>query len=646
LELAVGRPYTDELRALPKSYRAVLRVDIDPLVSAVSEIKSLPLVAVGSGGSLSAAQFAVSLHHQFAGASARAVTPLLLTRQTATLRREAVMFFSAGGSNPDVLCAFRRAVEAEPRHLVVVCARVDSPLASLAKRYRWVTVLEFEVPAGRDGFLATNSLLAFGIILTMAYERSAKKRSCLPSSIQNLIVSKPKTFQRAIASIDKRTSKLWSRNHLIVLYGAQTEAAAHDIESKFTEAALGTVQLADYRNFGHGRHHWLAKHGSDSALLAFRTRQDGTLVDATLKHIPSVVPVVELSVPGDWPAAGLASIVQSILLAGCCGRARGIDPGRPGVPSFGRRLYHLRAPDNRNYTSRGLSLLVATAIERKTQTAAELLPVASRREYVSDYDRYVKRIRAARFDAIALDYDGTLCDRRERISGPCNEILAELTRLLDYGISIMIVTGRGKSVREDLRRGLPRRTWKHLSVAYYNGAQIGRLAEDPLPEHGTLSGPLATAQSLLSANRLIATQATCEYRAAQISIQPLPALSPSALYEIVVHTLSPQFRTQLTVVRSGHSVDVLGPGVSKLRAVETLSSNGCSTLAIGDAGRWPGNDFELLSQGLTLSVDEASADPLTCWNLAPPGMRGAQATAYYLRLLQPSSPHGKLRMRL
>lgn len=646
LELHVGRPYADELKALPATYRAALTSNIDPLVSALGELKALPLAAVGSGGSLSAAYLAVSLHHRFAAAPARAITPLLLSRQTGTLRRGAVLFISAGGSNPDALDAFRQAVEAEPRCLVVVCARLASPLASLARRYRWVNVIEFPVPTGRDGFLATNSLLAFGTILTAAYEKSSGRPSSLPSSIEQLIDSKPGTLQQSINSITARTSTLWSRDHLLVLYGAQTEAAAHDIESKFSEAALGAVQLADYRNFGHGRHHWLAKHGSDSAVLAFRTHQDASLVDATLKHIPRGIPVVQIPVPGQSPADGLGAIVQSILLAGSCGAARGIDPGRPGVPAFGRRLYRLRVPRTHKRTTRGLPPTVVTAIERKTQAAIELLTEASQREYVADHSRYVKRIRAARIGGIALDYDGTLCDRSERMDGPCNELLAELIRLLDHGTSIMVVTGRGRSVRDDLRRALPRRTWKRLSVAYYNGAQIASLSDDGLPKHGTLGQDLVAARALLSRNRLISAQTTCEYREAQISIRPSPNLSPSALYELVLHTLSPELRWRLTVVRSGHSVDILAHGVSKLRAIESLSSNGCSTLSIGDSGRWPGNDFELLSHGLTLSVDEASADPLTCWNLAPPGIRGAQATAYYLRLLRPSRPRGTLRMRI
>lgn len=60
------------------------------------------------------------------------------------------------------------------------------------------------------------------------------------------------------------------------------------------------------------------------------------------------------------------------------------------------------------------------------------------------------------------------------------------------------------------------------------------------------------------------------------------------------------------------------------------SSPDSRILCIGDKGRWPGNDFDLLSEPFSLSVDEVSSDPVTCWNLAPAGYRGIQATLYYL----------------
>ena len=641
----MGRPYESELRALPESYLAAMQLDVDPLVSAIVELRSIPLVAVGSGGSLVAAHFAATLHHEFARAPARAVTPWLITHQTNGIGGGAIMLISAGGSNSDVLGAFRHVLAAEPDRVIILCARINSPLAKLARRYNWVDLLEFELPCGKDGFLATNSLLAFGTLLVRAYEQSAKQRSRLPPSVDQFVTSRANGIEKTITGIGKRASRLWTRDHLLVLYGPETEAAAYDIESKFTEAALGAVQVADYRNFGHGRHHWLAKRGLISAVLALRTSQDLAIVRAMLRQIPESVPVVDLPIPGTGGVAGLAAIFQSIILAWHCARARGIDPGRPGVPSFGRRLYHLRAIAEPPKVVHQVPASIACAIRRKTAIPVDLLSASLLRGYLAGYRRFVARLRAARFDGLALEYDGTLCDGRNRKSGPCKDILNELTRITAHGTSVLIVTGRGKSVRDDLRRLLDIKVWAHVRIGYYNGAQIAELGDDRSPQRGEIGIELKEAAARIAADPLLASFAVCECREAQISVQPTLPLSLENAYGIIMQALSPRLRSRLSIVRSGHSVDVLAPGVSKLCALETLSKSCNSILSIGDAGRWPGNDLDLLSRGITLSVKEVSSDPATCWNLAPPGVRGSQAMLYYLKLIRPDKKLIYVRMR-
>ena len=105
----------------------------------------------------------------------------------------------------------------------------------------------------------------------------------------------------------------------------------------------------------------------------------------------------------------------------------------------------------------------------------------------------------------------------------------------------------------------------------------------------------------------------------------------------------------LTVLQSNHSIDILAPGVSKQVLVDKLKeysnpNKSASVLCIGDKGRWPGNDFALLREPCSLSVDEVSSDPETCWNLAPSGHRGVQATLHYMNNLRPLN--GKIKFVL
>ncbi|MBO7539395.1 MAG: haloacid dehalogenase-like hydrolase, partial [Prevotella sp.] len=54
------------------------------------------------------------------------------------------------------------------------------------------------------------------------------------------------------------------------------------------------------------------------------------------------------------------------------------------------------------------------------------------------------------------------------------------------------------------------------------------------------------------------------------------------------------------------------------------------TLCIGDYGTVEGNDYEMLTSKFSLSVDRVSKNAKSCWNIAPSGMKGLDATLYYL----------------
>jgi hypothetical protein len=136
----------------------------------------------------------------------------------------------------------------------------NSPLARASREYSNLDRFEFRPPAGKDGFLATNSLLATAILVARGYHSPNDASSELPETLADVAYG-GQTAEDYLSWLEEASAPLWRRETLVVLYGPSTQAAAVDLESKFTEAALGQVQLADYRNFAHGRHHWLAKNG-------------------------------------------------------------------------------------------------------------------------------------------------------------------------------------------------------------------------------------------------------------------------------------------------------------------------------------------------------------------------------------------------
>src|SRR5207247_6770939 len=161
--IQMGKPYSSELSKLAGTYEWALRESLVSLSGFVPAGAGSPLFAVGSGGSYSAAAFAAFLSQYWKQRHAVAITPLeMLSVQV--LRHACVLIFSAGGNNPDATSAFRTAIAQEPRALGIVCLRKSSQLPRLAEGFEFVHRWCKNSPAGKDGFLATNSLLAFFVL--------------------------------------------------------------------------------------------------------------------------------------------------------------------------------------------------------------------------------------------------------------------------------------------------------------------------------------------------------------------------------------------------------------------------------------------------------------------------------------------------
>ena len=639
----MGKPFASELQHLADTYAWSINQPIEPLVNAITLSASLPLITIGSGGSLTAAHFASGLHQRNTRKVAKAVTPLEGITSIAGLKDVAIFLLSAGGKNSDIIGAFKRVVLQEPQRLLVVCARTKSPLSRLAHAYRYVDIFDFDLPSGRDGFLATNSLLAFSILLTRAYEEAFLVKSHLPPDLDAL-VHPGLTQIEFTTDLRDKCNTLWQRENLAVLYGPSAHSAALDLESKFTEAALGPIQIADYRNFAHGRHHWLAKRGQTTAVLALVTEEDRDLAAKTLRLIPSDIPSIKIDLPNSGVRAGLAALVFILHITRLAGEARGIDPGRPGVPRFGSKIYNIRALST--FSPKGLSLtsFEAVAIERKAEKSIDVLADNGELEFwIRAYGNYIERLQTASYGAVVFDYDGTLCDRHDRYNGIDSEVTCHLLRILKAGIPVGIATGRGKSIKDVLRSRIPLSLWSQVLVGYYNGSDNGLLSDDSFP-HG---GDYPCSELLLvreAINSDAALSHLSEYikeiafRHTQITIEMKTFAPVAIIWNVIQQTVQKLGIPGVTVLCSTHSIDILAPGVSKRAIVNQIShmvfkNEAGPILCIGDRGQWPGNDFALLTVPYSLSVDEVSSDPETCWNLAPPGYRGVQATLDYFNSL-------------
>lgn len=616
----MGKPFKEELKKLSETIRWAEQQDVTRLAQFLfAENKQIPLVCIGSGGSLSACHYAVQLYQQCNGVLAQAMTPLqLMYAGYNIIRSSKLLFLSASGKNKDILSAIKYGVKYNEIGMMSLTLRKNNPTEELLEQYPKVQRWCENIPSEKDGFLATNSLLATFTLLCKAACASKYQ-----DSIFKLNDLQPETFNLNLSVIQ----------NFIVMYGATGEPVAWDIESKLTEAALGSALLSDYRNFGHGRHHWFDKRGENSCIIALVTPVERELAYKTIGCLPKSVPIIYIETELNGPQASIDMLLKAFRFVNDLGEARGIDPGQPGVPGYGRLLYNL------NYYKLINRILPA----EKTLDVAVLrkLGIAGRENvplwvyYSEACQRFVRQLNRGRFTTVAFDYDGTLSasDRKSRFTnGLCNEIRDALMPLLENGVQIVVATGRGKSVGESFQESIDQKYWRQIKVGYYNGACLLTLGdEDELKKWKKQHFDSELKE--LKEELKLRLPAGCvgykfEERSLQLSIEGEMTQAESQLvYDTCREIIWDKQMKGIRVWHSSHSMDiVVYREVSKLRVIEDPEH----TLCIGDYGTVEGNDYEMLTSKYSLSVDRVSKNTESCWNIAPSGMKGLDATLYYI----------------
>ncbi len=147
----MGKPYLQELRQLAETYSVANNLDTGIIEEAIASASSHPVFIIGSGGSLTAAQYICSLHQRYTGCVAKALTPLEFIASKGLIRgTESIWIISAGGRNPDIRLALKIAIGAEPKSILVVTSVTDSPISKQAAKYEFIDQVQFELPVRRQ----------------------------------------------------------------------------------------------------------------------------------------------------------------------------------------------------------------------------------------------------------------------------------------------------------------------------------------------------------------------------------------------------------------------------------------------------------------------------------------------------------------
>lgn len=608
--------YAAELGLLADTFR--LACGACPALEALLErVDEGPALFVASGGAFTVAQFAADLHQQYTGHLARAVTPL----EFASLRRHpetAVVMFTASGRHPDAAMAVEAAKRALHRVVGIITLREEQHLPPALRGDR-VDVVTVRSAVEKDGFLATNSVLAMSTALARARVGAKGLPEALP--------------------LDEPRDVLLAERAL-VLFPPRHAAVAYDLEARLHETGLASVELADYRNFAHGRHAGLARNLAATTVIALLTREERDVAERTVHLLPKATRLVRLRSELEWPASVLDLLAGTMRMIDATARAAKLNPARPGVALFGRRLYHL------NVKPREQSRTALPVVRKLLSVGRAGLEETTKAKFELAFDEWRASVAAARFGGLVLDYDGTCCTTEGRFELPSSEVRTELLRILQSGVQLGFASGRGVSLHRDLRKWVPKKFWDRLVVGLYNGALVLSLDVD-VGDQSRCEGALHTARARLEVapfSSLISIESHTHQIEARV--RSPREWNGNALAEAATEVFARGPALPVKVVASAHSVDVIASETTKNSVSGALrAQGGDEVLAIGDQGQVGGNDFELLAATpFTLSVDRCSADPTRCWNLARDGHRGPIVLLRYLTSLTVRG--GRARFRL
>jgi hypothetical protein len=625
--------YDAELDNLGATYEAALSADISTIKAAIAAASDSSIIAVGSGGSFTVASLLCNLHEKYTGRVSRPSTPLEIICNPNLAAASPVFLISAEGKNPDAPEALERARRHSARAVHVFTNRSTSRLIECAERLGDISTHVFEL-VQKDGYLATNSLLLNAVLIARAYGELDKDEEQVPPSIEALRLGEQR-IDTWLATADSFVRDAVRRKGLIIAFSPLVRPVATDLESKLSESALLYCQLADLRSFAHGRHLWLAERPNDCAILTLVEPSLNALWQSMRALLPSEVPSLTMPLSGAKPRDLLAGLVAGMRLVGIIAREAGMDPGKPHVPQFGIDLHYadlptlIPPPDDEGNG----------AEQSKYAVLGARWPSVERRGIMRRaLAGFTAKLEQQVFRAIVFDYDGVLSSSQRYDSPPSNEIVGHLIRIVEAGVIVGIASGRGGSIREHLRECVPPSMWGKIHLGLYNCGSMSDVA--------TISDTHETSEFLSHVTRIVRRlkalgvpiediRTTHPY---QVSVRFRRGVNVEGNWFVIADALGQAGLDMSRVVRSKHSVDILGPHVNKSHLIayiaQRLRVDPYQVLTMGDQGAWPGNDSSLLDHRFSLSVDQPSRRLDRGWKVAPSHKRDVDATLWYLERIQ------------
>lgn len=623
--------FSAKLDSLPSTIYQCRNKDVSCLASEILRGRDRTAVLIGSGGSAISAEYFRRCRETFSFSQSNVETPMQFVSEMSGLQDSDVWLFTAGAENADVMAAAQSAYRRGASQINMI---TRNPHGRSAQYLQELGGQVFSVPVSeeKDGFLATHSLVSTITNLLLAFDTLTDVP--FGDDLMNRFTAAVNAELDSEARENERRSfsALGANDTLLVLAEPQLFPISRLIDTSVWEAAICNVQSTDFRNFAHGRHTWIHHRPKQSFVLALTGQDLPSVHTSVLSLIPPSVRRIDVDFGNCGRLENAVGIVRGLVLIEAMGDAVQIDPGRPGVGSFGQDIYNDEALHFASKT------MVSAVRHKYASVLKQDIPGTSTMQFSDIHKGRVKTIENKAIGAIVLDYDGTIVSTDERLAPPDNEIIDQLIRLRELGVILAFATGRGGSAGEELRRIFDTKAQRDIIVGYYNGAYLQSLNVNIDESRPNPDPDIDDAIAWMGDNTHQFHRFEKPKRGVQVAIQMDNLVSPNQ-FEQAISTCPPLASNRLRLDRSAHSYDLVIANASKLsvvKATEVKILDGTYILCLGDSGTIFGNDHDLLSHPWGISVDAVCCDPDGSWSLFGYEISGPDALLRILTSLTPS----------
>ncbi|WP_298463981.1 HAD family hydrolase [uncultured Erythrobacter sp.] len=627
----------DELTATAEIF---FEFDAASIASSLADGRDRHAIAVGSGGSAASAAYFARCRQTLGLGPTSVETPTAIVLGASSLSTSNVWLFSAGADNADARAAAMAASQRCSPRIDVVTRGSDGSAAQMAL-VRGGQVHRVPVASESDGYLATHSMVSTSIALSLASDMLAHDAYGSEKIVETICrqIANMRTSSVRTELVD-RFSSLRSTDSVILLADPLLAPIASMLETSLWEASLCPVQVADFRNFAHGRHSWLHHRPDETHLIALTTLDSHGLWNAIDLALPRPIRRCRFDFQDGGRLANALGLVDALGIVEAIGEVLNIDPAKPGYGQFGPLLYDDNALEQVAVGLPGSVRHKRSAMYRMDERSTH---PASLRDAAK---KTLSHLRSIRIAGVVLDYDGTIVSTADRFSPAASPIVEQLERLDAGGIAIGIATGRGHSAGEGLRAVLPVEMHSRVVVGYYNGSHVVPLTVDierdpppPDPVIGEMAAWLIKRSDLFSST---------DYKVGKVQITINTSLVRDPMrFGRELESCSLVSDGQVRVQKSGHSFDIVSGKVSKLKVLAEVRSkikDGLEVLCFGDSGAFGGNDAELLGHPTGISVGDVDGTMDGCISLFDGRLSGPEALLRVLSALVVYDDNGTSRL--